>query len=56
MHLDFSSHTIYKAVEEALIGSYFLSLDEPLFENLVVNLLVPLLTGVAGKTDTTEQE
>ena len=31
-------------------------LDEPLFENLVVNLLVPLLTGVAGKTDTTEQE
>ena len=31
-------------------------LDEPLFENLVVNLLVPLLNGVAGKTDTTEQE
>ena len=31
-------------------------LDEPLFENLVVNLLVPLLTSVAGKTNTTEQE
>ena len=31
-------------------------LDEPLFENLVVNLLVPLLSGVAGKTNATEQE
>ena len=31
-------------------------LDEPLFENLVVNLLVPLLNSAAGKNNATEQE
>lgn len=31
-------------------------LEEPLFENLVVNLLVPLLNSAAGKNNATEQE
>ena len=46
----------YTEVKLVFGHSEELPLDEPLFENLVVNLLVPLLTGVAGKTDTTEQE